>query len=101
MISARHYEQEAHERTEVAVAGATTEAQADMIREFFFDEASCWEHGFKLEDGDSKSDELGAQNAIQGERSTLMSKALAELQHGDEVNCQCLSQYRRERTSTC
>ena len=88
MNAARPYEQEAHDRDEVADAEATAQTQAGMFHEQFPAEQIV-EYTFSNQQMEMINQRNSvAENAIEGQRSMLMSEAFAEVQHCDDVNGQ-------------
>ena len=80
MIAARHYEQEAHDRAEVAVAEASAQTQADMLHELVSIEqvAQCTDSNHQMEILEPINSV--AEHAMQGPISMLKSEASAEPQ---------------------
>ena len=96
MIAARHYEQEAHDRAEVAVAEASAQTEADMLHKLSRIEqvAQSTDSNYQMEILDPINSV--AERAMQGPISMLKSEAFAELQSRCEVN----RQLRRELRQT-
>ena len=84
MNAARQYEQEAHNRIDVAVAKATSETQADLFQEF----NKLLKHIFESGNGDCQPDELGGRKRHTSAKNLWMTEADAKIRRLDEVNRQ-------------
>ena len=82
---ARHHEQEAHHRCDVACAEATVQTHADMLHKIFRVE--------QVARNTVPNQRTLAEHAIPGKRSSLVSEEIAELQDRVEIHRQLRSQH--------
>ena len=61
MYAGRQYQQEAPDRTEIAVAAATAQTQSDMLHELFRIEQAVGKTVFESANGEAQSDAVGGR----------------------------------------